>query len=415
MQRRKSIRIKPRPLLLFLYLCEPFTTMVITRLVPMSGISKFAPYFTISVLMMGYLSICAIRRRLLIPEFWVLYIVIIMFFSLTYLIHPEYEPWYMRPDFGVWNYVLRPDNGLFLYLFIRLVDDPKKIKSTIKYSGWVMYVYFGLRIFSFLRRGYWIDVSNTGFERHMSYNLSLGYDVLLFALAFLYCALEDKKKSDLIGAVTGIAIILIAGSRGPFLDIAIFFIIYILIKIVDNRNRAKYIAGTVIAFLLLWVLFPYLVVLLSSFLEGFNIKSRFLTTFINGSLTDDNQRISIWNAAVDMIKQNPFGYGAMGSRHVLSQFIYVAHPHQIFLELLIDFGVFIGTLIIAWLIFSSIRVFTVKGQDEWKGVFLIFFSRACQLLVSLTFWHSIGVWGTIAVGMCMLRAKRKGRSIPNGR
>ena len=310
----------------------------------------------------------------------------------------------------MWNYVLRPDNGLFIYLFIRLVDNPRKIKDTIRYSGWVMYIYFGIRILGFLRRGYWIDISNTGFERHMSYNLSLGYDVLLFVLTFIYCALEDKKKSDLIGAFIGIAIILIGGSRGPFLDIAIFFIIYILIKIADNRNKVRYIFGTVVVFLCIWVLYPYIVTLLSSVLAGFNIKSRFLTAIINGNITDDNQRFPIWNAAIDMIKKNPFGYGAMGSRHVMSQYIYVAHPHQFFLEILIDFGVFAGALIIAFLIFYTIKIFLLKGVDEWKGVFLIFFARACQLLISLTFWHSIGMWGTIAVGVCILKARKKERT-----
>lgn len=114
-----------------------------------------------------------------------------------------------------------------------------------------------------------------------------------------------------------------------------------------------------------------------------------------------------------MIKKNPLGYGAMGTRHVIYQYIYVAHPHQFFLEILVDFGVIFGSIIIIWLGYKSVKLFLMKGQDEWKAVFLIFFARACQLLVSLTFWHSIGLWGALAVGVCMSRASRRG--IANGR
>ena len=93
----------------------------------------------------------------------------------------------------------------------------------------------------------------------------------------------------------------------------------------------------------------------------------------------------------------------------MQEFIYVAHPHQVFLEMLIDFGVIIGSIIIVWLLVSSVRMFTMKGQDEWKAVFLVFFARACQLLVSVTFWHSIGLWGVLAVGVNMSRASKRGK------
>ena len=49
----------------------------------------------------------------------------------------------------------------------------------------------------------------------------------------------------------------------------------------------------------------------------------------------------------------------------------------------------------------------MDGVDDWKGVFIVFFGRACQLLVSVTFWHSIGLWGVLAIGVCMYHTKRE--------
>lgn len=48
------------------------------------------------------------------------------------------------------------------------------------------------------------------------------------------------------------------------------------------------------------------------------------------NITDDSGRLVIWNVAVDMIKENPFGYGAMGTRHVISEIIIQGHPHNFF-------------------------------------------------------------------------------------
>lgn len=393
--------------ILFLYLTMPILNTLFRKVLDLVGLRSIAVWISIVIILTLYFLLCATVKKLLIPDFWLLYFLVAFFFLITYLLHPEYEYWYTRSDYGVLNYVLRPDNGIFLYLFIRLVNDPKKIIKIIKTSAWPIYLYYGYQVMQAIARGYWVDTSNKGYEIHMSYNLSLGYNVLLFVLPFLYCALEEKKGTDMIGALIGIGIILIAGSRGPFLDIGIFLAFYVLLKF--NRSKKKIILAfsIIVGSILLWIAFPVLISILAGLLEKFNLSSRMISKLVSGKLLDASNRRNIWNAAVEMIKQNPFGYGAMGSRPVIYRFIYVAHPHQFFLEVLIDFGVVFGSAIILWLAVKTVKLFSMEGQNEWKAVFLIFFARACQLLVSLTFWHSIGLWGALAVGVCMSKAKRK--------
>ena len=396
-----------REVILFLYLTLPILNAFFQKVLGLVGLRSMAVWVSIALILTLYFLLCLSARKLLVPEFWLLYFLVALFFLITYMFHPEYEYWYTRSDYGVLNYVLKPNNGIFLYLFIRLVNDPKKIIKIIKTSAWPIYLYYGYQVMQAIARGYWVDTSNKGYEIHMSYNLSLGYNVLLFVLPFLYSALEEKKRPDLIGALIGIGIILVAGSRGPFLDIGLFLAIYVLLKF--SRSKKKlFLAFSIIAgSILLWIAYPYLISLLAHLLEKLNLSSRMISKLASGEVLDDSNRRNIWNAAVEMIKQNPFGYGAMGSRHVIYRYIYVAHPHQFFLEVLIDFGVVFGSAIILWLAVKTVKLFSMKGQDEWKAVFLIFFARACQLLVSLTFWHSIGLWGALAVGVCMSKAKRK--------
>lgn len=395
-------------LLLFLYLTYPVLYGILSAVFSVFGMRSLAKLFVLSLIMALYFLLCLQKRKLLVPDFWVLYLLVILFFALTAMVHPEYEYWYTRSDYGVLNYVLRPNNGIFIYLFLRLVNDPKKIISIIKTSAWPIYLWYGFQVIQALLRGYWVDTSNRGYEIHMAYNLSLGYNTLLFVLPFLYSALEERKPVDIIGSFVGIAIILVGGSRGPFLDIGIFLILYILIKISSSRRKYILAASVIVGVVIIWFGFPYLVSGLAAILEKLNLPSRTLTKLLAGEITDDSNRHTIWDAAIKMIEQNPWGYGAMGSRHVIYQYIYVAHPHQFFLEVLIDFGIPIGSFIILWLAYHSVKLFFMKGLDEWKAVFLIFFARACQLLVSLTFWHSIALWGALAIGVCMSRAKRKG-------
>ena len=399
-------------ILFFVYLCIPFFNAILSRIFAMFGLNEdLAMWPIFAVIYGGYFYLCIVRRRLLVPDFWVILLSVILFFAITLIVHPEYEPWYARSDYGVLDYVLKPSAGIYIYLLIRLIDNPKQIKQTIKISAIPMYIYFGLFVIQALRRGYWIDISNKGYERHVSYNLSLGYNVLIFTLPFLYDFFEKKRPYDLAGAAIGMFIMLVAGSRGPFLDIAIFVLLYVMLKIWNAKTRIVVMFAIIAGAALLWFAYPYILQGLAKLMDSLHVSSRFLTKLMAGTITDDNHRAEIWAAAIRMIRTRPLGYGAMGSRHVLYKYIYVAHPHDFFLEVLIDFGVVVGTVIILWLLRWTVRLFKMKDMDEWKAVFLIFFARACQLLVSLTFWHSIGLWGVLAVGVCMNRASKGWRKV----
>lgn len=397
-------------ILFFLYMCFPISNLFFLKIFSMCGMALAAAPIGLFVTYLPLLILVMYKdKNVFVPDFAILFLVICLFFLITYLVHPEYEYWYTRADFGVINYVLRPDNGLFIYMMIRIMNDPDRILKWIRISGWPMYMFYGWQTMRAVSRGYWVDISNRGYEIHLSYSLSLGYDLLIFALTFLYCALEEKKITDWIGAVVGIAIIMIAGSRGPFLDIAIFLVLFVGIKIISSKKKVLLILGISVISGVAWSIFPYVISSLARIFDVLHISSRFITKLLSGSITEGSGRNIIWEAAVNMIKKNPLGYGAMGSRHVMSQYVYVAHPHQIFLEMFIDFGIVFGTLIIVFLAVSTMKILNMKGIDKWKGVFCVFFARACQLLISLTFWHSIGLWGAIAVGVCIFHASRKGK------
>ncbi len=384
-----------------LYLCLPMISAIFARIIEPSFAVGAAVIITFLPLFFAHL------KRKMVWDFWGLYVFLIFFLLSTYIFHPEYEEWFTRDIYGIWDYVLRPDNGIYIYLFIRALNEPGRIIKCIRKAGCPMLTYYAYRAMNALERGYWIDTSNRGYEIRMSYNLGLGYHVLFFTLLYLFYALEKKDIRSWFGVIAGVAIIMVAGSRGPFLCILIFLALYYGVKFLDSKRKVLYFIGFIIGVLALWMVLPYLLNLIVYLLDNLNLPSRLIKKLIEGSLSDDSRRYLIWSATVQMIKNNPFGYGAMGSRHILYQYVYAGYPHQIFLEILVDFGVVLGLLIILCMGFFSFRFFTMKGNTEWKGVFIIFFSNACQLLISLTYWHTIGLWGVLAVGVCIYCSQRR--------
>ncbi len=370
------------------------------------GLASFSENVLLLILYVTLFLLCVCFRDYLRLDFFALLALLILFLVFTYLFHPEYEYVYTRKQYGVLEYVLFPANGIYAYLFVRLVNNPQNLLKGLRIGGYFTYIYSGLRLYIALKRGYWIEENYLGQEIHLSYNLNFGYGLVIFICYFLYCALKNKSVKDGVLAGVGIMMVLIGGSRGPLLNIAIFLAIYILLTTSETKNKIIYFSLIVICTLVFLMSYRIILSTAVNILETFNLPSRTIMKLLEGSISEDSGRNVIWSAAINMIKENPFGYGAMGARHVIYQIHIVGHPHNFFLEILIDYGVIFGVAIILILFLGAVRIFFDKNIGEWRYVFLIFFAYACQLLTSYTYWHSMGLWGALAVAVSINRTRK---------
>ena len=411
MIRLKSLSVRTMKNLSFiLYFSYPFIKLIFSFILSKIGLSSWA---TICALIVTYLPIAivfCVKPKRVNKDFFILYGAISAFILLTYFVHPEYEFWYKRDFYGVWDYVLRPDNGIFAYFFIRLIDDADEIIKNMKRSAVLMYPYYAYQLLLALSRGYWITTDANGRTVHFSYDLSYGYNVLIYALVFLFCALKHKKPMDIVLAAAGMGMILLGGSRGPFLCVVIFVGLYILMTINNSKKKIQLFALFTTLGVSFLLLYKKILLLAITIMDKLDMSSRTITILLEGDIADDNGREAILGAAIEMIEKNPFGYGALGTRHVIYYVHDVGHCHEILLEMLVDFGVIFGTILILFLIINALRFLFVKKYAAWSGVFLIFFSRACQLFLSGTYWHVTSFWACIGIGVCAyLESKKKGR------
>ena len=401
-------------IMLVLFFTLPFWKWLFEQLFELSGNESLALPFTLAVVYAPVAAVFLAARQKIPADFFFLLLYIGLYFAFTYLFHPEYEYYYTREQYGIADYVLRPDNGLYAYLFLRLVKEPRRVLRGLRAGGYVVYAYSALRLYVATRKGFWMEEGSRGQEYMSSYNMNYGYTLLLFVCCFLYCGLEKKNLWYLFLAAAGILMILCGGSRGPMLDVGIFLVLYWLIRLRRSRCRPLYLLGSAVLGGAAAELYRPALNALYGMAGRAGLHSRTLEMMLAGTVAQNNGRDVFWETSFGMIRENPLGYGAMGARHVLCGIHIVGHPHNVMIELLIEYGVVGGTAVILALLTASFRILLGNRTEEWRGVFLIFFANACQLLTSYTYWHSSALWAALAVGVNYSRAGTETASLRKG-
>lgn len=396
-------------LALILYLASPLSQTFFSMILGPGAASQ-----TISILLYFIPAlIIAVNQpsKYFIADFWILLIVLLAFFGITLMLHPDYKFYYTRVDYGIWDHIFKPNRGLYAYLFLRLVNDPDRILKDFKISGWFMFAYFGHRIIQARQRGYWNGVVGDDEHAKLTYSVAFGYEVLVFATVFLYSALKYKSKADWIGAGLSTLMILVGGSRGPIIFIGLTGIIYILVELKDSKYKWRLLAAIAALLILMKLFFVRIITFCSAIMGRFGMSSRFFDKLLADDITNDSGRDKIWGAAISMIKEKPLGYGAYGARHRIFYYIAAGYPHNIVLEILIEFGVVFGGLLLLIMLFGAYKMIFGEHKAVYGTLFIPLFCASCALLVSLTFWGYRPFWMCLALGTICIRNKNKPKKL----
>lgn len=392
-----------------LFFSNTFVQMILNRLLGTGIMSEILTLFAIYT---PLFLVCIVKpRRYFKPDFIVLYIAILAFFAISILSHPEYSYYYARDGYGIWDYVLLPIRGLYAYLFVRLMDSPERLTRNFRIAGWLMFIYFAYTLILSIQRGYWIGVVGLDGQARMTYSVSYGYTVLPFALTFLYYALKEKKMHEILAATVSLGMILAGGSRGAILFVGLFCVLYCFINIKNSKHKFRNLFIIIVLFFLLFISYHTVLTFIIDVLSRLGISSRFITSLLSGNIAEDNGRNRIWGAAIQMIKDNPWGYGAMGSQHVISKYIYAGYPHSVVLEFLIDFGVIFGIILLIILGYNAFSMLFSPQKKKWLPAFLPLFCSTCCLFISLTYWGLPSFWACIGISVNCIKEKNNKKRI----
>lgn len=238
----------------------------------------------------------------------------------------------------------------------------------------------------------------------LQYDMHFSYGILLLILIHLNEWAHKKKWYLLILALIEIVMMLIFGSRGAVVCIAVF----IIFKVLDNstasiKKRLLHILGSFLILFVLYSLIDKLLPVFISHLAGKGISSRTLNLFLQGNfLSHDSGRNEIWDTTIQLIKSHPLtGWGIAGASDLLGS--KAVYPHQLFLDLLLTFGIFLGTLFTIIIIFMLRKVFTAKDIKE-RELIQIF---VCMSFIRLMFSATLFTDYTFAIMMGLLLSCNK--------
>ena len=227
-----------------------------------------------------------------------------------------------------------------------------------------------------------------------TYDMTFSYLFLVPIVIITYKIFFVKFKFiDSILIIFAIAAILTVGSRGPLLAYLIFIMLLTVNYIFTRKIKIKTITIIFIAqvsFIILVLNISELLIVFDKLLFEYGIKSRTIYLLMSDNIDISTGRVEISTNTISYITRKPIlGYGIAGDRVFLNG----TYPHNIFLEILAQFGfVFGGILIAAFVIYWIRGLFFNKGNAEhhlaiiFSGIGLISLFYSGSYLTSSNYW-----------------------------
>lgn len=228
-------------------------------------------------------------------------------------------------------------------------------------------------------------------NNHTEYLMGLGYSLSLPVIILILLTIKRVNYIDTILIIITILYIVLFASRGPLISIIIAFVYTPIKNAIDDRKKIKLFF--IITLLLLSIIFyKELIIAMVDCLQHVGFNSRTLEV-ISSDLFHDSGRTEIYNLLISKITENPFTIRGINSEYLLTG----GYAHNIFIELLYQFGIIIGFPICLYIMIKSIKtLLSAKSNKDLLSLTFFLGSIPC-LLVSSSIWINYSFWIWVAL------------------
>lgn len=234
---------------------------------------------------------------------------------------------------------------------------------------------------------------------------TLGVLLTPFVLILFVNVLSNKSIITIIFFFLDVVLVLGSGRQ----SVVVIVVGCLLLFVIQERKHSKMIvllcliAISVLSMVLLF--FDYIINLLISVVEGMGIDSYMLTMLVKGEFFSFSTRKPIFDAALSIINsQGIHASGLLGSiTEIRNIHSWIAYPHNIVFDLLIDFGMVLGGLLLFLLFFATIKQ-SLKGELERR---LIVVFLAVMSIIRLLVSSNYLIEGPFYILIIMLFYKQK--------
>lgn len=216
-----------------------------------------------------------------------------------------------------------------------------------------------------------------------SYSQYFGYLSLPIAVVSISNLFYHSRGKILylFSLVSAILFLLASGARGPL----VCLIMFIILKAVRNMQTIKQKIGiiAVLSFLAIYILIFGLDGILLQIRDLFisvNLNTRSVDALLNKTMLNDEARNNLMHISLKIISDSPFWGIGLGRDRLAIANMYLSnkddfqgwYPHNLFLEIFVQFGIIMGIAIICLLIYLLYRGLKFSRCPAAANVFEIY-------------------------------------------
>ncbi len=313
-------------------------------------------------------------------------IALFVFFGVSFVISALLFPANAKLLFTSWtDFFANPIYALFLYaltgyVFTRRLEDYKlfaKVFGAFSYAVVVMSI-----VVFFFAKG-----SSASQYMTFSYNM-------LTQLFFLLVNKPKKYKAfHYIVVVVGLFVFAFGGARGALIALIIGYLMFHFIKKQKTvKNLTVYALGAV-AVAIFSLFKEGIFILIGKLLNALSIDSRTFQYLLNEEVLSDSNRFRFYSEALKNAK--PLGKGLMGDRVILG-----SYPHNLFLELLVQYGWIIGLCVVVLICLVIGIPLLKKNREEFVFIMLLFPCGFLKLMITGSYLNQEPAF-YILLGFCV--------------
>lgn len=242
-----------------------------------------------------------------------------------------------------------------------LEGDAKKMLKSMHFASYFVVIEIIIeKIFS--------EKSNIIIENNY---MSFVYTAIVPWCIFVYFTFKNRKAIDIIISITSFLVFTVYGSRGGVLVMVIFIVACVLI-FNDTKIKTRKIVFIIISFIVVFGITNTgrLIDYANRFILNNEKQNRNLLLFAENRFLYLDNRMLLYNNAIEHIINNPFGFGIGYDRALMNDpGLYV---HNIFLELWISIGIILGSIVIYYLVKISFHMIFKCKDEEYRVLFSVY-------------------------------------------
>lgn len=235
-------------------------------------------------------------------------------------------------------------------------------------------------------------------------DMSRAYQLLPNIMIVINYSFNSKRLYAWGFSCIGVMYLLALGTRGPFL-ILISFTLIKLLRMGAGSIYKKILLilgiGSVCGLLLIPTIYVNILAKISFIFEKIGLSTRIVDHLMTGTVVSyTSGRDDLYEIALQKISERPLlGYGIYGEWEWFHW-----NAHNMYLELWIHFGVFIGSILLLWGIFLIASTYLKTKNKYTKDMILIF---SCFVFLRGIFGGSYLTFGVFfLIGLCVKEKRR---------